>query len=117
MASEFFKASRWTGGNHLFPAVIEVTDRAIILRKRSWFNVNEISIALAKCDSIHLKLGLIWSKILIKAADGTDLLASHGHQKKDAKRIRELVETYFSSIRIVGTAQGNLGDGEKLKLS
>ena len=28
MPAETFQASRWTSGNHLFPTVIEVTDRA-----------------------------------------------------------------------------------------
>jgi len=38
MDPEKFKASRWTSGNHLFPTVIEVTDKAVIRHKRSWFS-------------------------------------------------------------------------------
>jgi hypothetical protein len=44
---------------------------------------------------------------LIESSGGSDPLASHGHKKADARRIRELIEA----------AQGILGDGEKLKLS
>jgi hypothetical protein len=101
MASEFFKASRWTNGNHLFPTVIEVTDKAVVRHKRSWFSKDEISISLSKVDSVHIKTGIFWSKIWIKSADGTDLLTSHGHRKEDARRIRELVEVYFASIRVI----------------
>jgi hypothetical protein len=57
--------------------------------------------------SVHIKTGIIWSDILIESSGGSDPLASHGHRKADARRIRELVEE----------AQGNLGTGEKLKLS
>ncbi len=94
MPSESFQASRWTRGNFLFPTVIEVTDTAIIRRKRSWFSMDEISIALPKVASVHIKIGLIWSEILIESSGGTDPLTSHGHRKADARRVRELVETY-----------------------
>ena len=106
MASETFQASRMTHGNFLFPTVIEVTDRAVVRRKRSWFSRDEISISITKVASVHIKTGVIWSDILIESTGGTDPLASHGHRKADARRIRELVEE----------AQGNLGVGEKLKL-
>jgi hypothetical protein len=106
MASETFKASRWTRGNFLFPTVIEVTDMAVVRHKRSWFSHDEISISITKVASVHIKTGIIWSDILIESSGGSDPLASHGHRKADARRIRELIEE----------AQGNLGVGEKLKL-
>lgn len=107
MASETFKASRWTRGNFLFPTVIEVTDKAVIRHKRSWFSRDEISISITKVASVHIKTGIVWSDILIESSGGTDPLASHGHRKADARRIRELIEE----------AQGTLGVGEKVKLS
>src|SRR5271154_6312385 len=92
MDSETFRASRWTGGNHLFPTVIEVTDRAVIRHKRSWFSKDEISISITKVASVHIKTGIIWADILIESTGGSDPLASHGHKKSDACRIRELIE-------------------------
>ena len=92
MSSEIFKASRWTRGNHLFRTVIEVTDKAVIRRKPSWFSKDEISIAISKVASVHIKTGMIWSEILIESSGGSDPLASHGHSKSDAQRIRVLVE-------------------------
>jgi hypothetical protein len=103
MATEFFEASRWTRGNFLFPTVIEVTDKAVVRHKRSWFSKDEISISITKVASVHIKTGIIWADILIESSGGSDPLASHGHRKVDARRIRELVES----------AQGNLGGGEK----
>jgi hypothetical protein len=93
MAPEMFKASRWTHGNFLFPTVIEVTDQAIIRRKRSWFSRDEMSIARSKIASVHIKTGIIWSEVLIESSGGTDPMKSHGHRKADARRIRDLIQT------------------------
>src|SRR5438309_11465311 len=94
MASEIFQASRWTAGNWLFPTVIEVTDKAVVRRKRAWFDVDEISISIAKVASVHIKTGLIWAEILIESSGGTDPLRSHGHSKGAARRIKELIEEH-----------------------
>ena len=92
MPSETFRASRWTKGNRLFPTVIEVTDTAVVRWKRSWFERNEMSIHLQRVASVRIDTGLVWSDILIESTGGTDPLASHGHRKKDALRIKELIE-------------------------
>ena len=106
MDAEFFKASRWTHGNHLFPTVIEVSDRAVIRHKRRLFSKDEISISISKVASVHIKTGIWWSDIVIESSGGSDTLTSHGHRKADAQRIRALVEE----------AQGITPDGGKLKL-
>lgn len=92
MATETFKASRWTQGNHLFTTVIEITDTAVIRRKRSWFSVNEISIHLSKVASVRIDTGLLWADISVESTGGSDPLTSHGHTKADARRIKELIE-------------------------
>jgi len=107
MDSEIFRASRWTRGNHLFPTIIEVTDRAVIRHKRSWFRKDLISFSISKVASVHIKTGLLWSDILIESSGGSDPLASHGHSKADAQRIRALVEA----------AQGMLSASEQQKLA
>jgi hypothetical protein len=94
MPSEIFQASRWTRGNFLFPTVIEVTEKAVIRRKRSWFSMDEISMSIFKIASVHIKTGVIWSTILIESSGGTDPMESHGHTKGDAERIKELIEDY-----------------------
>ena len=107
MSIERFAASRWTRGNLLFPTVIEITDTAVVWQKASWFSKNEMTIHLQKVASVHVNTGFFWSDILIESSGGTDPLASHGHKKADAQRIRALVEE----------AQGILNGPEKLKLS
>ncbi len=92
MPIERFIASRWTRGNHLFPTVIEVNDTAVVRRKRTWFTKNEMSSHLQRVASVHIETGFLWSDILIESTGGTDPLASHGHRKADAQRIKDLVE-------------------------
>src|SRR5213594_517057 len=98
MPIEIFRASRWTRGNLLFPTYIEVSDKAVSRRKRSWFRLDEMSISISKVASVHIKTGLIWSEILIESSGGSDPLASHGHKKADALRIKELIENAQSEL-------------------
>jgi hypothetical protein len=97
MVTERFQASRWTKGNFLFPTIIEIDERTVVRRKRHWFTVDEITINLSKVASVHIKTGLVWSDVLIESSGGTDPLASHGHTKRDARRIKDLVEEYQAS--------------------
>jgi hypothetical protein len=92
MPTERFVASRWTRGNLLFPTVVEVTDTAVVGRKRGWFSSNEMSIHLQRVASVHIETGIFWSDLLIESSGGTDPIASHGHRKADARRIKELIE-------------------------
>ncbi len=98
MATEVFRASRWTRGNRLFPTYIEVSDKAITRRKKSWFSQDEMTISMSKVASVHIKTGLVWSTILIESSGGTDALTSNGHTKGDARRIKELVENAQSDL-------------------
>ena len=91
MASEVFRASRWTRGNRIFPTCIEVSDKAITRRKSSWFSQDEMTISISKIASVHIKTGLVWSEILIESSGGSDPLTSNGHTKTDAVRIKELI--------------------------
>jgi hypothetical protein len=98
MTIEVFSASRWTQGNWLFPTSIEVSDKSVTRRKRSWLSRDEMSISISKVASVHIKTGLVWSNILIESSGGTDPLASHGHRKRDALRIKELIEDHQAAL-------------------
>ena len=98
MPSESFQASRWTSGNFLFPTVIEVTDKAVIRHKRSWFQSDDMSFTMNKVASVHIHTGMFWSNILIESSGGTDPIESHGHRKADARRIKELIEGYQQGV-------------------
>jgi hypothetical protein len=114
MPSETFKASRLTKGNFLFPTIIEVSEVAVIRHKRSWLSKDEISISISKVASVHVKTGVIWADVLIESSGGTDPLRSHGHRKRDALRIRDLIQALQGAMSGVETL---VPPGEKLKLS
>jgi len=98
MPTEVFHASRWTKGNFLFPTILEVSDKAVTRRKRSWFSQDEMSITISKVASVHIKTGMVWSEILIESSGGTDAMSSHGHTKADAQRIKALIEDAQASL-------------------
>jgi hypothetical protein len=94
MPVETFQASRWTTGNLFFPTIIEVSEKAVVRRKKRFFGMDEISMSMSKVASVHIKTGMVWSEILIESSGGSDPLRSHGHTKEDARRIRDLIESY-----------------------
>jgi hypothetical protein len=42
---------------------------------------------------------MFWSDIRIDSAGGTNPILSHGHRKRDAERIRDLIEQLQSARR------------------
>lgn len=97
--SDMFVASRWTRGNRIFPIQIEITPMQVIKIKRALFSSDEESINVNKIASVRIKTGLIWSDIWIESSGGSDPISSHGHRKKDARRIKELIESYQMQYR------------------
>jgi hypothetical protein len=91
---EVFIASRWTKGNRVFPTRIVVTPERVTRVKPRVFGTTEESIAMAKVASIQITTGIIWSDIRIDSAGGSNPIVGHGHRKKDAERIRDLIESY-----------------------
>jgi hypothetical protein len=98
MPVETFQASRWTTGNLFFPTIIEVSEKAVVRRKKRFFGMDEISMSMSKVASVHIKTGMVWSEILIESSGGSDPLRSHGHTKEDARRIRDLIEGYQAQV-------------------
>ena len=94
VAGETFAASRWTRGNLFFPTRIVVTPLHVSRMKPRLFGNTEESIAISQVASVQIATGIIWSEIRIESTGGTDPITSHGHRKRDALRIRELIESY-----------------------
>ena len=55
---------------------------------------------MSKVASVHISTGVFWAEIVIESTGGTDPITSHGHRKRDAQRIRDLIETYQATIAI-----------------
>ncbi len=97
--SETFAASRLTRGNFFFPTKLVVSPQRVIRTKSRLFGSNEESIPISKVASVHISTGVFWADIVIESTGGSDPMASHGHHKKDAQRIRDLIETYQTQAR------------------
>lgn len=92
--AETFSASRWTQGNFFFPTKLVISQQRVSRVKSRFFGSNEESIAISKIASVHINTGVFWSEIVIESTSGADPITSHGHRKKDAQRIRDLIEQY-----------------------
>jgi hypothetical protein len=97
--AEAFTASRWTQGNFLFPTRLVISPLRVSRVKSRWFGSNDESIAMSKIASVHISTGVLWAEIRIESTGGTDPITSHGHRKKDAQRIRDLIESYQAQAR------------------
>jgi hypothetical protein len=89
-----FKASRLTRGNFWFPVRIEITQERVARVKPRLIGSNEESIPISKVASVNIETGLIWSDVRIDSSGGSNPILSHGHTKSDARRIRDLIESY-----------------------
>ena len=98
--SETFSASRWTQGNFFFPTKLIVSPQRVSRIKSRLFGSNEETIPMSKVASVHISTGVFWSEIVIESSGGTDPITSHGHRKRDAQRIRDLIESYQSQARV-----------------
>jgi len=98
-SSQTFTASRWTTGNFLFPTRLVVSPLRVSRVKSRWFGSNDESIAISKIASVHISTGMLWAEIRIESTGGTDPITSHGHRKRDAQRIRDLIESHQAQGR------------------
>jgi hypothetical protein len=94
-----FTASRLTTGNLWFPTRIVVSPLRVSRVKRRPFSRSEESISISQVASVKISTGILWSDILIESSGGTDPIASHGHRKADAVRIRDLIEGFQAARR------------------
>ncbi len=97
--AETFTASRWTQGNFFFPTKLVISPQRVSRVKGRMIGSNEESIAISKIASVHISTGVFWSEIVIESTGGADPVTSHGHRKRDAQRIRDLIETYQAQSR------------------
>jgi hypothetical protein len=58
------------------------------------FGRREHSIHLAHVSSVGIDTGVFFSDVLIETSGGTSPVRCHGHRKKDAVRMKALIEQY-----------------------
>jgi len=95
-AGDVFRASRWSRGNHLFPTQVRVSATAVALYTPQWIGRQEHTIHIAHVASVRIDTNLLFSDVFIETSGGVSPISCYGHYKKDAVRIKALIDEYQS---------------------
>jgi hypothetical protein len=107
---DVFRASRLSGGNHLFPTQVLITPTSVVQYTPRWIGRQEQTIHLAHVSSVNIETGLLFSNVFIETSGGSDPIKCHGHKKGDARRMKELIEQYQTDY-YRGRNPGPVGGG------
>ncbi len=91
---DVLRASRWTRGNHLFPTQVAITPSAVVQYTPQWIGREEESIHIAHVASVRIDTHLVFSDVIIETSGGSDPVRCHGHHKRDAITMKDLIERY-----------------------
>jgi hypothetical protein len=101
-AGDVFRASRLSAGNRLFPTQVRITPTSVIRYTPQWIGTREHSIHIAHVASVSIDTDIMFSHLHIETSGGTTPIACRGHRKKDALRIKELIEKYQTAYYRTG---------------
>jgi hypothetical protein len=91
---DIFRASRWSSGNRLFPTQVLITPAAVVHYTPQIVGRREQSIHLAHVSSVGIDTGLFLSNVVIETSGGAAPIRCHGHRKRDAVRMKALIEEH-----------------------
>jgi hypothetical protein len=101
-----FRASRFSRGNLLFPTQVKVTPASVIHFTPEVVGGREQSIHVAHISSVLIDRNLFFSDVLIETSGGHNPVRCHGHRKRDAIAMKELIERFQSEYYARPRAQG-----------
>jgi hypothetical protein len=87
-----FRARRISQGNRLFPSQVIITPTSVTLYKPQWIGKLEQSIHPAHVASIRIDTNILFSDVFIETSGGENPVVCHGHSRRDAVRMKELIE-------------------------
>ncbi len=93
---DVFRASRWSRGNRLFPTQVMVSPTSVVHFSPQWVGRLEHTIHIAHVASVRIDTKLFFSDIFIETSGGVSPISCYGHHKKDAVRIKGLIDRYQS---------------------
>jgi hypothetical protein len=91
-----FRASRLSRGNLLFPTQVAVTPSSIIHYTPELVGAREHSMHIAHVASVLIDRNLFFSDVLIESSGGSSPVRCHGHRKRDAVEMKQLIERFQS---------------------
>jgi hypothetical protein len=89
-----FRASRLSAGNRLFPTQVLISPTSVVHYTPEWFGRLEHSMHMAHVASVRIDTNLMFSDVYIETTGGASPIRCHGHRKRDAIRMKELIERY-----------------------
>jgi hypothetical protein len=93
-AGEVFRASRLSTGNRMFPTQVLITPSSVVQFTPQWIGKVEETIHMAHVSSVKIDTGVLFSDVLIETSGGSHPIRCHGHRKRDAVRMKTLIEEY-----------------------
>ena len=94
VAGDVFRASRLSRGNRLFPTQVAITPTSVVQYTPRWIGRREETIHMAHIASVKIETGAMLSNVIVETSGGSDPILCHGHRKRDAVRMKELIERY-----------------------
>jgi hypothetical protein len=93
-AGDVFRASRLSRGNLLMPTQVLITPTNVVHYTPDIIGKREHSIHIAHVSSVGIDTNWMFSDVLIETSGGASPVRCHGHHKKDAVRMKGLIEEY-----------------------
>jgi hypothetical protein len=93
-----FRASRWSQGNRFFPTQVLITPTSVVHYTPELFGRKEHSIHIVHVASVSIDTNLLFSDVHIETSGGTTPVTCHGHRKRDAIRMKQLIEQHQTQI-------------------
>ena len=92
-----FRASRFSRGNHLFPAQVSVAADEVVQYVPGWIGRREHTIHMAHIASVDITTNLFFSDVVIETSGGSDPVRCYGHHKRDALEMKQLINQFQSA--------------------
>ena len=91
---DVFRASRLSRGNRVFPTQVLITPTSVVHYTPELIGRREQSIHMAHVASVSINTSLLFSDVIIETSGGTEPVKCHGHRKRDAIRMKALIEQH-----------------------
>jgi hypothetical protein len=101
---DVYVASRLSSGNHLFPTQVMISSTSVLQYKPRWIGRHEETIHLVHVASVKIDTGALFSDVYIETSGGASPIACHGHRKRDAVQMKNLIDRYQTSYYRTGGA-------------
>jgi hypothetical protein len=93
-AGDVFRASRLSRGNRIFPTQVLITPTSVVHYTPELVGRKEHSIHMAHVSSVSIDTNLFFSNVKIETSGGSSPVLCHGHRKRDAVRMKQLIEQH-----------------------